>query len=195
MAGAVPRRQREFLCGRACAHAALSAIGRDVGPVGVGAGRQPVWPPGVVGSISHAGDWSGAVVARGEDAWGLGFDIEVLEPPLAPDVERLVSTPEERQSGPVDHPLDVYRSKIAYSVKESVYKCLFPPTGWRLAFDDVAVEIDLPASRGTARVADRLRFAGVDLAALDVGLVVTGGYVFTGVCIADAGTPGRPLTG
>ena len=193
--GAAPRRQREFLCGRACAHAALGAIGRDRGPLGVGAGRQPQWPAGVVGSISHAGDWSGAVVALAEEAWGLGFDVEVLDPPLTPDVERLVQTLDERSSGPVDHPLARYRSKIAYSAKESVYKCLFPHTGWRLAFDDVTTEIDLHAHRVTARVAPRFRLAEADLASLDVGLVVSHGYVFTGVCIPAPAARAGPLTG
>ncbi|MDQ6910424.1 MAG: hypothetical protein M3Z84_06530 [Actinomycetota bacterium] len=74
--GAAPQRRREFLGGRACAHAALSAIGRDDGPTAVGARHEPTWPPGVVGSISHGGEWAGAVVALDVDAIGLGLDIE-----------------------------------------------------------------------------------------------------------------------
>jgi 4'-phosphopantetheinyl transferase EntD len=175
VASVVERRRREFLCGRACAHAALRAIGLDRGPITVGRGRQPEWPPGAVGSISHAGDWAGAVVARAADAWGIGFDIEVLDPPLEPDVERLVLTTAERGVGPVDHPLAAYRSKIAYSAKEAVYKCLFPPTGRRLSFEDVEVDVHLRSSFARAQVAD--------LPPLDVGVVVAHGYVFTGLCI------------
>jgi 4'-phosphopantetheinyl transferase EntD len=175
VASVVERRRREFLCGRACAHAALRAIGLDRGPIPVGRGRQPEWPPGVVGSISHAGDWAGAVVARAADAWGIGFDIEVLNPPLAPDVERLVLTPAERGVAPVDHPLATYRSKIAYSAKEAVYKCVFPPTGRRLSFEDVEVDVDVGASCARAWV--------TGLPVLDVGVVVAHGYVFTGVCV------------
>lgn len=183
VASAVERRRREFLCGRACAHAALRAIGLDRGPIAVGRGRQPEWPAGAVGSISHAGDWSGAVVARAADAWGLGFDIEVLDPPLTPDVERLVLTPAEREVGPRDHPLGAHRSKIAYSVKESVYKCLFPSTGWRLSFEDVEVEVDLGASCARARVDGRFRLPAADLSSLAVGVVVADGYLFTGLCV------------
>ena len=183
MAGAVERRRREFLCGRACAHTALQRIGLDRGPIAVGRGRQPVWPEGAVGSISHAGDWSGAVVARADDAWALGFDIEVLGPPLAPDVERLVLNPEERALGPVDHPLAAHRSKIAYSVKETVYKCLFPRTGWRLSFADVTVVVDLDRSHAEARLDGRFRSPAVDVSLLEVGLAVADGYIFTGLCI------------
>jgi 4'-phosphopantetheinyl transferase EntD len=180
VAGAAERRRREFLSGRTCAHAALAALGRDDGPIGVGARRQPEWPAGVVGSISHGRDWAGAVVALDDDAWGLGFDIEVLDPPLGPDVERLVQTPAERQAPPSGHSLDRHRSKIAYSVKESVYKCVFPRTGWRMGFHDVAVAVDLRSSRARARVDGRLAPAGTGLAVLDVEWVVAGGYVFTG---------------
>ncbi|HEX2023221.1 MAG TPA: 4'-phosphopantetheinyl transferase superfamily protein [Acidimicrobiales bacterium] len=184
VAGAVENRRREFLCGRACAHAALRAIGLDRGPIAVGTGRQPVWPTGAVGSISHAGDWSGAVVARAADAWALGFDMEELDPPLTPEVERLVLTPDERRPpGSTGHPLAAHRSKIAYSVKESVYKCLFPRTGWRLAFDDVTVEVDLHRSRAEAQVDERFRSPAADLSLLEVGVVVADGYVFTGLCI------------
>ena len=195
VAAAVERRRQEFLCGRACAHAALRAIGLDRGPIGVGPGRQPRWPPGAVGSISHAGDWSGAVVARAADAWALGFDIEVLDPPLTPEVERLVLTPSELRARPLDHPLGGHAAKIAYSVKESVYKCLFPPTGWRLSFEDVTVELDLDAPCARARVDERFRHPRVAVSALEVGVAVADGYVFTGLCMAPSGDPSRGLTG
>lgn len=167
VAGAGERRRREFLTGRACAHAALAALGRDAGPVAVGPDRRPVWPPGVVGSIAHAGAWAGAVVARAEDVRAVGFDLEPLEPPLTPDVERLV--------GIAGDPAAPYRSKVAFSAKECVYKALFPATGRPFDFGDVTVDLDLPAGRFSARV------AGVMGDALEGRVVVDHGYVFTGL--------------
>jgi 4'-phosphopantetheinyl transferase EntD len=176
IAGAGPRRRQEFLCGRVSAHVALAALGRDEGPVPVGDRRQPLWPDGVVGSISHAGGWAGAVVAAADDATALGFDIEVLEPPLDTDVDRLVRTPAElAQSAPGDHPL----AKVVFSVKETVFKALFPSTGVRLAFDDVEVRVDLPAGRWDARVRGSDELSG--------RLAIAHGYLFTGLCL--------PLTG
>jgi 4'-phosphopantetheinyl transferase EntD len=90
---------------------------------------------------------------------------------------------ERRAAGPVDHPLAAHRGKIAYGVKEAVYKCLFPRTGWRLSFEDVTVEVDLPASAARARVEGRFRSAVADLSDLEVGVVVVHGYVLTGLCI------------
>ncbi|HYX43772.1 MAG TPA: hypothetical protein VE760_01930 [Acidimicrobiales bacterium] len=171
--GAGERRRREFLTGRACAHAALAALGRDEGPVPVGPRREPVWPPGVVGSIAHAGDWAGAVVAPADALWALGFDLEALDPPLTPDVERLVAVARD--------PNDPYRSKVAFSAKECVYKCLFPATGWPLAFADVAVDLDLAGGWFQARLADPYRHPP-----LHGRLVVEHGYVFTGLALRTA---------
>ena len=187
VAGAGDRRRREFLAGRACAHAALAAIGRDEGPIGVGRDRQPLWPPGVVGSISHAGDWAGAVVARASAARGVGFDFEVLDPPLGPDVERLVGVgPAAGPGGEARHPLERYRSKIAFSAKESVYKCVYPATGWPLDFADVTVEVDLHASRFRAWPAARFRQLRLVPAALEGRVVLADGYLFTGLHLPAA---------
>src|SRR5688572_29707947 len=54
--GAVPKRQAEFRAGRYCAMTALTALdarfaGCEVGRADSGA---PVWPAGIVGSISHS---------------------------------------------------------------------------------------------------------------------------------------------
>ncbi|MEV4420566.1 hypothetical protein AB0L40_11415 [Patulibacter sp. NPDC049589] len=50
---AVETRRREFVTGRACAHRALAALGVPVVPIMSGPNREPLWPEGVVGSITH----------------------------------------------------------------------------------------------------------------------------------------------
>ena len=164
--GAGRRRRQEFLTGRSCAHAALAAVGRDEGPIGVGPDRRPLWPPGVVGSIAHAGALAGAVVARAGDVWAVGFDLEPLDPPLPPEVERLV--------GARADPLDPYASKVAFSAKECVYKCLFPVTGRAFDFADVTVDLDPAAGRFSARVA---------AASVPGRFLVDHGYIFTGLAL------------
>ena len=171
VAGAGERRRREFLSGRACAHAALAALGRDEGAIGVGPGRRPRWPAGVVGSISHAGDRAGAVVARADAMWAVGFDLEPLDPPLTPEVERLV--------GVASDPDDPYVTKVAFSAKECLYKCLFPATGWPLEFRDITVEVDLGAGRFHARLATPFSRHPP----LGGRVVVEQGYVFTGLTL------------
>ena len=190
VAQAVPSRRREFLAGRAAAHAALAAIGRDEGPVGVGSRRQPRWPAGVVGSIAHAGAWAGAVVAGSHHVRGLGLDIEVLDPPLPEDVRRAVAGP--LVAGPTGHPLAPYAPKVGFSVREAVFKCLFPATGWRLEPTDVAVELDLREGRYRAVVSDRFRRPGSPLATITGRFAVVAGHLLTG---ADAQADGAPAGG
>ena len=178
VARAVPSRRREFLAGRVAAHAALAAIGRDEGPVGVGPRRQPRWPAGVVGSIAHAGAWAGAVVAGSQHLRGLGLDIEVLDPPLPEDVRRAVAGP--LVVGPTGHPLVPYAAKVAFSAREAVFKCLFPATGWRLEPTDVAVELDLGQGRYRALVSDRFRRHGFPMAPITGRFAVVAGHLLTG---------------
>ena len=185
VADAVPSRRREFLAGRACAHAALAALGRDEGPVVVGRRREPVWPPGVVGSISHAGGWCGAAVALASEAWGLGLDIEVLDPPLEPGVERLVmSAGELRQMAAVTnhHPLAPYATKIAFSAKECVLKCLSPRAQGLIDLTEVTVELDLSRSCFRATLVGELRRSFPISYGLEGSLRAAGGHVFTTLC-------------
>jgi len=186
--GAGLRRRREFLAGRACAHAALRAVGRDGHPLGRGEEREPLWPPGVVGSISHAEGLVGAVVAPAAAAWGVGLDIELLDPPLDAAVERLVLAPAElaRPPGPTAR-LAAHRTKIAFAVKECVYKGLFPRTRWPLDFRDVTVEFDAERCRYRALVDDRFRLAGLPLAPLEGRFTLLGGHILVGLWIGAEG--------
>lgn len=140
VAGAVARRRAEHLAGRACAHAALRRLGNDGAPVRRGPSRQPLWPPGVVGTIAHAAGVAAAVVARAGDAAGVGVDLEAVDPPLEPAVERLVASPAERASAAAA--AGDAAGMVVFCAKEAVYKCLFPLTGWALDFTDVTVTVD-----------------------------------------------------
>jgi hypothetical protein len=64
MASAVPRRRAEFAAGRACARAALRRLGINGWPLLVGSKREPLWPAGVVGSITHTDGLVAAAVSR-----------------------------------------------------------------------------------------------------------------------------------
>lgn len=190
VARAVASRRREFLSGRACAHRALAAAGLDAGPIGVGPRREPLWPAGAVGSIAHTGGWSAAIVARAGDAWGLGFDLELLEPSLADDVDRLVRTAAERDQAPTGHPLDAHANKLLFSIKEAVYKCLFPRTRWPLEFGDVQVATDLDAGRYTAVVDKRFEPTTLGLGLVEGRFRVVGALVLAALCIpADYSRP------
>lgn len=76
VAGVAEKRRRDFALGRACAHAALAQMNRDGGPIGRADDGAPVWPAGIVGSITHTQGYAAAVVAAAADFAGLGVDAE-----------------------------------------------------------------------------------------------------------------------
>lgn len=76
IARSVPKRQAEFFYGRLAAHAALRDFGTPAQEIPVGAGREPVWPVDVVGSISHTAGLAGAVAGARARHRGLGIDLE-----------------------------------------------------------------------------------------------------------------------
>ena len=75
VAGTVEKRRREFALGRTCAHAALAQLNRDGGPIMRAGDGAPVWPAGIVGSITHTQGYAAAIAAAAGFA-GLGVDAE-----------------------------------------------------------------------------------------------------------------------
>jgi 4'-phosphopantetheinyl transferase EntD len=130
VARAVPARVLEFATGRSCARAALAELGCPPVAIAVGQQREPVWPPGFIGSITHSqGHCAAAVACRQPGAAhgiaGLGLDAEPAQP-LSEDTRGMVCLTRElewieqrRQDG---LPWD----RFVFSAKESVFKCLFP---------------------------------------------------------------------
>lgn len=144
MLGAMrPERLQEFAHGRACARAALAALGFADTPVPVGAAREPVWPDGIVGSITHCGPHAAAVAAHRRITAGLGIDLEASEP-LETGQVALICRPAERDwlRQHADRP---ELAKLVFSAKESVYKCLWPTVRQFIDFAAVGIRIDAEA--------------------------------------------------
>ena len=92
--GSVAKRRREFIAGRLLARQALARLGRPATPI-LAHDRRPLWPPGTIGSITHASGQCGAAVALVEDLAGIGLDVEVLGA-LTSELQRQVLTEPER---------------------------------------------------------------------------------------------------
>lgn len=141
-------RLREFAGGRACAHRALETLGVAAGPLPMGADGAPVWPDGVVGSITHKGSYRAAAVAFSRDLAGLGIDAE-LHAPLAPAVLETIASSAELAM--VDALLSerpgVAWGRLLFSVKEAGMKAIHPlEPGVRA----IAVRFDGAGTRFTA---------------------------------------------
>lgn len=150
---AVPKRQQEFRIGRECARSALAELGVEPAIIPMGPDRAPVWPPGVVGSITHSRGLVAAAVARKTLLAGLGFDAE-LAVPLEPDVLSHICTEDEQRwlAALRPGPAGTDWPKIIFSAKESVHKCVSPMSGIMLDFRDVSITIHPDVSRFEARL-------------------------------------------
>src|SRR5215207_4316780 len=94
IARAVERRRREFTTARMCAHAALTKLGLTPVPILRGERNAPVWPAGVVGSITHCAGYRAAVVAHSSDLTAIGIDAEP-NAPLPAGVLDAIALPRE----------------------------------------------------------------------------------------------------
>lgn len=142
---AMARRRREFALGRTCARRALARLGFDAVPIPAGPKREPIWPEGSVGSITHCRGYCAAAVGLTETYMAIGIDAEP-NMALLPGLLDKIALPGERdhvrQLGP-----RVAWDRLLFCIKESVYKVWYPITALWLAFEQVRVDID--ADSGT----------------------------------------------
>lgn len=150
LGSAVDARRREFETGRACARRALAALGIPAVAIGSGPRGEPLWPAGVVGSITHCTQYRASTVARAGDVLAIGIDAEP-HAPLPAGVLATVASDTERRAIAA-HGAGVCWDRVLFSAKESVFKAWFPLTGDALAFDDADVRIDPAGGTFTARL-------------------------------------------
>ncbi len=169
--GAVAKRAWEFLTARSLAHRLLRAEGRDVPALLPDSDRVPLWPQGIVGSISHTTTarfpraaratkataarlraTSLCVVAISARLRGLGVDVEP-DAPVEAGIERQVCRPGELAWLACDDAVErARRCRVVFSAKEAVYKAFYPRVRTFWSFQDVGVEIDLATERFVARL-------------------------------------------
>lgn len=142
VARAVEKRRREFITGRGLARDALGRLGVPAGPIGSGSAGEPLWPQGVVGSITHCDGFRACAVARSTHALAIGIDVEPDLPLPTGVVEDVVHGRERALLG---RDLGVDPGRLLFSAKEAVYKAWFPLTGRWLGFEDAEVSVDADA--------------------------------------------------
>jgi len=137
VARAVGKRRAEFTTVRTCARIALGRLGLPPAPLLSGPKREPLWPAGVVGSITHCDGYRAAAVARASEVAAIGIDAEPHDPLPAGILDR-VTLPAER-AHLADLPSGVHWDRLLFSAKESVYKTWFPLTRRWLGFEEAAL--------------------------------------------------------
>jgi enterobactin synthetase component D len=182
---AVLKRKAEYVAGRFCARQAMRAVRPDGdSDLGTLPDRRPAWPAGIVGSLTHTAGFASAAICGAQFARGIGIDSERI---MSDDAMRcirdvVISAHDSLPHGTAD---DAIWATLAFSAKESVFKCFYPLVRKMFWFETVRMEI-LDIHRQTFR-ATLLVDLGRELRS---GTTVEGRYqieppfVHTGVLLA-----------
>ena len=149
IARAAPRRRAEWLAGRRCASEALRLLTGQGACLGMASDRSPLWPDGIVGSISHSGDVAIAIAARAGSCRGIGIGIDIerlMDGQGASEVaSEALTLLERRRLGN-----DPFSVTLAFSAKESLFKALHPLLRRPMSFQ--LSELVAWDGQGTARL-------------------------------------------
>ncbi|MFO0650627.1 MAG: 4'-phosphopantetheinyl transferase superfamily protein [Polyangiales bacterium] len=184
--GAVRKRHIEYLAGRWCAREAMKVRhGHHAHRhIETGEEREPLWPDGVVGSITHTQGFVSAAIADARVIRGLGVDSEEtftvdrarrLARHLAPRGELTALARSGLDEGAL--------AAAVFSVKESVYKCLHPFVKSFFGFD--AAEVIELSREGAVRVrlTETLTREFREGYVLEGRVAITAGHVHTAIAL------------
>ena len=104
---------------------------------------EPVWPDGMVGSMTHCAKYCAAAVGSSRDVTAIGIDAEPNRP-LTRDVRSIVASSEEVVNIQDMSKLNptISFDRLLFCVKECVYKVWHPLHKSWLNFKDVSVVLD-----------------------------------------------------
>ena len=102
--------------------------------------REPLWPEGISGAITHSGNWAAAAAGKSSDVSGIGIDLEDLERQVDSRISRHVCIPEEKKwLQECGEDCLEQNLKIIFSAKESIFKAFFPYSRTYLHFHDARI--------------------------------------------------------
>ncbi|MPY23779.1 4'-phosphopantetheinyl transferase superfamily protein [Shewanella psychropiezotolerans] len=134
--GAVPKRCAEFLAGRLVARQALQQLTNEPHQVLSAYDRAPIWPSGIIGSITHTSTQAIAVTAYRRHHQIIGVDLENW---IETEVAREISSEiiDSRESELITHSKLEFNQGLTllFSAKESLYKALYPKVKYFFGFE------------------------------------------------------------
>lgn len=127
ISNSVKKRQAEFIAGRYMAKICLKQMNSKEHNLEIGRHREPIWPVGFLGTISHANNKAVALVSTSTSYNYVGIDIEnFLNPTIASKLAGSIHSQDEKalfcKYGFSDH----IATSIIFSAKESLFKATFP---------------------------------------------------------------------
>lgn len=157
---AVAKRKAEFLAGRYCAKQSLVSFQCTDVDIPIGQYRDPLWPPQIVGSISHTNTDAIAVTALQTDFRGIGIDLEhEIDTETFAHVYQQIIFAEERDII-LQTPQSLEQRQLltlAFSAKESFFKAAFAEVNSYFDFSRLAISrIDMNNQMLMMHVTDSL---------------------------------------
>ena len=188
--GAAPKRQMQFRAGRYCAMEAMGALndsyaGRQIGRTATGA---PLWPEGVIGSITHTDDFASAAVALTADAAAIGIDTERIMPEsTARTIADTIASPVEVAHARAAGFSQAAALTLVFSAKESIFKCLHPMVARYFDFHSVRiVDVDGDNRTFAAQTVETLSNAFPADTILRGRFAVEAPWIHTGIALATS---------
>jgi enterobactin synthetase component D len=183
---AVAKRRSEYLAGRVCAQRLLKLLGFNAArsDVLIGANREPIWPAGVVASISHSTDLAVCIATTQPDVLGLGIDIEQeMSPDIAADIKQQVVDTEEDIVIRIHFNAYNQGLTVVFSAKESIYKAAYRLVGRFFDFSAVRV-VCVDANRLVFLVTQALSENFPVGVKISVNYNITGAEIQTVTCLS-----------
>jgi len=158
-------RRQEFTLGRLCAQQAMQKLGLRPFPILPGLNREPLWPSGISGSITHCDGYTAAVVSRKTDICSIGIDAERIQDFGDAVLDRVALETERTWIKHADR--QVPWRVVLFSAKESVFKAWFQIFRTGLGFEHARIDFHPTryafraiVSRGTSGTLNTVEFMG-----------------------------------
>lgn len=137
---AVTKRKAEYLAGRIVAQSGIKKLtGKNI-QVSRGKNREPLWPRGIVGSITHSKETAICIVSN-DDQLLIGADIEnIISTEMALSIQSEILNQSEINA--LQHNEDSFYNlllTVSFSAKETLYKALFPKVRRYFGFKDTEI--------------------------------------------------------
>lgn len=142
-------RQAEFFFGRLAARLALREYGLENVEIHTGLNREPIWPPGMLGSITHSRDRSAAVAQKDDSVQGIGIDLESTGTAEQHDaIASIAINPDELPIVAASSFTFGQTMTLFFSAKESFYKATYHDVGHFFGFEAISIT-GIDAAAGT----------------------------------------------
>jgi 4'-phosphopantetheinyl transferase EntD len=140
---AVRKRQVEFSAGRHCARLAMTKLGYTACAIPQDSDRSPIWPHGLVGSITHCAGYCAAAVAVSKLFRSLGMDAESVDAASWSLAPQILTETELRWIESLPSTTWTKWLTLIFSAKEAAFKAIYPLEKRILDFRDATVAIDV----------------------------------------------------